>query len=90
MPPQPDLPHPAHIDADSMLSRKFGKEVSPMPRPLLMMSHTDTGHQLFWKRAAEPGFFSSQRTWLPVTSLKTPYDPFHVVQRFVAYLQKRN
>lgn len=26
-PPQPDLPHPAHIDHDSALARKFGKEV---------------------------------------------------------------
>ena len=27
-PPQPDLPHPAHIDKDSALGRKFGKEVT--------------------------------------------------------------
>lgn len=26
-PPQPDLPHPAHIEKDSALGRKFGKEV---------------------------------------------------------------
>lgn len=26
--PQPDLPEPAHPDVDSMLSRKFGKEVA--------------------------------------------------------------
>jgi NAD+ diphosphatase len=25
---QPDLPEPAHPDVDSMLSRKFGKEVA--------------------------------------------------------------
>jgi NAD+ diphosphatase len=35
--PQPDLPEPAHPDIDSMLSRKFGKEVanyfSGMPDP---------------------------------------------------------
>lgn len=28
MPPQPELPRPAHLDRDSMLSRKFGKEVT--------------------------------------------------------------
>ncbi|KAF1835338.1 NADH pyrophosphatase [Decorospora gaudefroyi] len=28
MPPQPSLPEPAHPDVDSMLSRKFGKEVA--------------------------------------------------------------
>lgn len=27
-PPQPDLPHPAHLDLDSALGRKFGKEVT--------------------------------------------------------------
>lgn len=26
--PQPDLPHPAHIDRDSALGRKFGKEIT--------------------------------------------------------------
>ena len=26
--PQPDLPEPAHPHVDSMLSRKFGKEVA--------------------------------------------------------------
>ena len=26
--PQPELPAPAHADLDSMLSRKFGKEVA--------------------------------------------------------------
>jgi hypothetical protein len=26
--PQPDLPEPAHTEIDSMLSRKFGKEVA--------------------------------------------------------------
>ena len=28
MPAQPELPRPAHIDHDSMLSRKFGKEIT--------------------------------------------------------------
>ncbi|EDU44050.1 NADH pyrophosphatase [Pyrenophora tritici-repentis Pt-1C-BFP] len=28
MPPQPELPEPAHPDVDSMLSRRFGKEVA--------------------------------------------------------------
>ncbi|KAI1615202.1 NADH pyrophosphatase [Exophiala viscosa] len=28
VPPQPDLPHPAHLDRDSALGRKFGKEVT--------------------------------------------------------------
>lgn len=28
MPPQPDLPDPAHHDVDSMLSRKFGREIA--------------------------------------------------------------
>lgn len=28
MPPQPSLPDPAHHDVDSMLSRKFGREVA--------------------------------------------------------------
>lgn len=27
-PPQPELPHPAHLDRDSALGRKFGKEVT--------------------------------------------------------------
>ncbi|OCT52688.1 putative NADH pyrophosphatase [Cladophialophora carrionii] len=27
-PPQPELPHPAHLDQDSALGRKFGKEVT--------------------------------------------------------------
>lgn len=26
-PPQPDLPHPAHVEKDSALGRKFGKEI---------------------------------------------------------------
>lgn len=25
---QPDLPHPAHLDRDSALARKFGKEIT--------------------------------------------------------------
>ena len=42
-PPQPDLPHPAHVEKDSALGRKFGKEivnyfgsedVASAPRPL--------------------------------------------------------
>lgn len=28
MPPQPELPQPAHPDLDSMLSRKFGREIA--------------------------------------------------------------
>ena len=28
MPPQPELPHPDHVNVDSMLSRKFGREVT--------------------------------------------------------------
>ena len=28
MTPQPELPHPPHIDFDSALGRKFGKEVT--------------------------------------------------------------
>jgi hypothetical protein len=28
MPPTPALPEPAHADLDSMLTRKFGKEVA--------------------------------------------------------------
>jgi len=28
MPPQPALPEPAHPEVDSMLSRRFGKEVA--------------------------------------------------------------
>lgn len=28
MPPQPELPDPAHHDLDSMLSRKFGREIA--------------------------------------------------------------
>jgi len=27
-PPQPELPHPAHLDRDSALGRKFGKEIT--------------------------------------------------------------
>lgn len=40
MSPQPDLPDPAHHDVDSMLSRKFGREVGEfvkamdLPSPL--------------------------------------------------------
>jgi hypothetical protein len=26
-PPQPELPHPAHVEKDSALGRKFGKEI---------------------------------------------------------------
>jgi NAD+ diphosphatase len=38
--PQPDLPEPAHPEVDSMLSRKFGKEIAnyfsgkPSDRPI--------------------------------------------------------
>ena len=28
MPPQPELPHPSHVDYDSALGRKFGKEIT--------------------------------------------------------------
>ena len=47
MPPQPELPDPAHYDLDSMLSRKFGREVanyfsgSPLNRVSFLRSNHD-------------------------------------------------
>jgi NAD+ diphosphatase len=47
MPSQPELPDPAHHDVDSMLSRKFGREVanyfsgSPLNRVSFLRSNND-------------------------------------------------
>jgi NAD+ diphosphatase len=47
MPPLPDLPDPAHHDVDSMLSRKFGREVanyfsgSPLNRVSFLRANRD-------------------------------------------------
>ncbi|CZS97066.1 probable NADH pyrophosphatase [Rhynchosporium agropyri] len=47
MPPQPNLPDPAHHDVDSMLSRKFGREVanyfsgSPLNRVSFLRANYD-------------------------------------------------
>lgn len=79
--PQPDLPEPAHADLDSMLSRKFGKEVAnyfagTVGAPLAHETCTPltpvaTSHRL----APQPPGLPSQRQRLP---LVRPQAPFHL------------
>lgn len=56
MPPQPDLPDPAHPDLDSMLSRKFGREVANYfsGSPLNRVSFLRADHAFISKALVHP------------------------------------
>jgi hypothetical protein len=56
MPPQPELPEPAHHDVDSMLSRKFGKEVANYfsGSPLNRVSFLRPNHDFISKALTHP------------------------------------
>lgn len=56
MPAQPDLPEPAHPDVDSMLSRKFGKEVANYfsGSPLNRVSFLRADHTFISKALTHP------------------------------------
>jgi NAD+ diphosphatase len=56
MSPQPDLPEPAHAELDSMLSRKFGREVVNYfsGSPLNRVSFLRTNHEFITKALAHP------------------------------------
>ncbi|KAG0646553.1 putative NADH pyrophosphatase [Hyphodiscus hymeniophilus] len=56
MSPQPDLPDPAHHDVDSMLSRKFGREVANYfsGSPLNRVSFLRANHDFVSKALAHP------------------------------------
>lgn len=56
MPPQPSLPEPAHADLDSMLSRKFGREVANYfsGSPLNRVSFLRTNHDFITKALTHP------------------------------------
>lgn len=56
MPPQPDLPDPAHHDLDSMLSRKFGREVANYfsGSPLNRVSFLRADHSFISKALVHP------------------------------------
>jgi NAD+ diphosphatase len=56
MPPQPDLPDPAHHDVDSMLSRKFGREVANYfsGSPLNRVSFLRANHDFIAKALVHP------------------------------------
>ncbi|KAL2062772.1 hypothetical protein VTL71DRAFT_5844 [Oculimacula yallundae] len=56
MPPQPDLPDPAHHDVDSMLSRKFGREVANYfsGSPLNRVSFLRANHDFITKALVHP------------------------------------
>jgi NAD+ diphosphatase len=56
MPPQPELPQPAHPDVDSMLSRKFGREVANYfsGSPLNRVSFLRANHDFISKALTHP------------------------------------
>ena len=56
MPPHPDLPDPAHHDVDSMLSRKFGREVANYfsGSPLNRVSFLRADHAFISKALVHP------------------------------------
>jgi NAD+ diphosphatase len=56
MPPQPDLPDPAHYDVDSMLSRKFGREIANYfsGSPLNRVSFLRHDHSFISKALVHP------------------------------------
>ncbi|KAH6703315.1 NUDIX hydrolase domain-like protein [Leptodontidium sp. MPI-SDFR-AT-0119] len=56
MPPQPSLPDPAHHDVDSMLSRKFGREVANYfsGSPLNRVSFLRANHDFITKALVHP------------------------------------
>jgi NAD+ diphosphatase len=56
MPPHPDLPDPAHHDVDSMLSRKFGREVANYfsGSPLNRVSFLRADHSFITKALVHP------------------------------------
>lgn len=56
MSPQPELPDPAHHDVDSMLSRKFGREVANYfsGSPLNRVSFLRANHDFVSKALAHP------------------------------------
>lgn len=55
-PPQPSLPEPAHADVDSMLSRKFGREIANYfsGSPLNRVSFLRTNHEFITKALTHP------------------------------------
>ena len=56
MPPVPDLPDPAHYDVDSMLSRKFGREIANYfsGSPLNRVSFLRGNHDFISKAFVHP------------------------------------
>lgn len=56
MPPQPSLPDPAHHDVDSMLSRKFGREVANYfsGSPINRVSFLRANHDFISKALTHP------------------------------------
>jgi hypothetical protein len=63
--PQPELPVAHHADLDSMLSRKFGKEVANYFSGILTAAFYDQKPDLILPRLAiEPRLFSPYRPCL--------------------------
>jgi NAD+ diphosphatase len=76
MPAQPDLPEPAHADLDSMLSRKFGREVANYfsGSPLNRVSFLRAEHSFISKALTHPSTsFLLLNDLAPLTS-----DPAHL------------
>jgi NAD+ diphosphatase len=75
-PDQPDLPDPAHADLDSMLSRKFGREVANYfsGSPLNRVSFLRADHSFISKALTHPSTsFLLLNDLAPLTS-----DPAHL------------
>lgn len=73
--PPPDLPVAAHPDLDSMLNRKFGKEVANYfsggfsTKAMFSVALAD-----FLRLTFEPSIFPAHQSFLLVRSVEAPFD----------------
>src|SRR5579859_4729484 len=88
MPTQPELPRPAHIDHDSMLSRKFGKEVTNYFGSKSRCRKSQWIVLLIVDRLAfESSFISPTRSIFPFAGFRSWHHEVHGVQEFVSSYQ---
>src|SRR5271156_3465260 len=88
MPTQPELPRPAHIDHDSMLSRKFGKEVANYFGSKSRCRKSQWIVPLIVDRfALESSFISPTRPLFPFTGFRSWNHEVHGFQKFVPSCQ---
>ena len=88
MPTQPELPRPAHIDHESMLSRKFGKEVTNYFGSKIRCRKSQWIVLLIVDRFTfESSFISPTWSFFPLAGFRSRHHEVHGFQEFVPSYQ---